>query len=195
MDDAKAVRRAALNAKHIHQEAHQRKNVCEKGALGALPQGYGVGAPCEVGANKERQCHNQDACNPLAQNPRLQNNHFCPIVVAGIPPRPQAQAGAVHAGTVVTPVPVCAVKEGAVDHPAAVFQFEEQQAAPPQLPMLKEFAAMAMPPPAPNAGAELLAASGQAGAANNVARKATIVAQRFVANAATAGVGAPIIVD
>jgi hypothetical protein len=37
MDDARAVRRAALDAKRIRQEARQRKNVRQEGALGALP--------------------------------------------------------------------------------------------------------------------------------------------------------------
>jgi hypothetical protein len=54
---------------------------------------------------------------------------------------------------------------------------------------------MAMPALAPNAGAWQPAAPGQAGAANNAACKATVGAQHFVTNAATAGVGAPIIVD
>jgi hypothetical protein len=87
------------------------------------------------------------------------------------------------------------VEEGAIHHPAASFWFKEQQAAPLQLPMLKEFAAMAMPPPAPNAGAGLPAASGQAGAANNAAHKAGAAIQRFVANTVMAGVGAPIVND
>ena len=61
--------------------------------------------------------------------------------------------------------------------------------------MLGEFAAMAVPPPAHNAGAWLPAAPGQAGAVNNAACKAAVAAQRFVANAVTAGVGAPIVVN
>jgi hypothetical protein len=166
------------------------------GALGALPQGYGVEAPCVACAINERLRHNQDACNLLAQNPRLQNDHFRPIVLADILPHPQAQAGAVHTGMVVTPVPVHAVEEGD-NHPppATVFQLGAQQAAPLQLPTLGEFAAMAIPPPAPNAGAWLPAAPGQAVAANNAVHKAAVAAQRFVANAATAGVGPPIIVN
>jgi hypothetical protein len=195
MDDAKAVRRAALDTKRVCQEACQRENMRQEGALGALPQGYGIEAPCVAGTNNERLWRNQDACNLLAQNPRLQNDHFCPIVLAGVLPRPLAQAGAVHAGTVLTPVPVCVVEEGAVFAPAAVFQLGEQQAAPPQLPRLGEFTAMAMPPLAPTAGAWLPAAPGQAGAAYNAVHKAAVAAQRFVANAATAGAGAPIIVD
>ncbi len=94
MDDAKVVGRAALDAKRARQEARQCKNMHQEGALGALPQGYGVEAPCAAGANNKRPHRNQDACNLLAQNPRLQNNHFRPIVLAGIPPRPQAQASA-----------------------------------------------------------------------------------------------------
>ncbi len=54
---------------------------------------------------------------------------------------------------------------------------------------------MAVPPPAPNAGAGLPAALGQAGAANNAACKAAVLAQRFVANAAKARVRAPIFVN
>jgi hypothetical protein len=45
MDDAEAVWRAALDAKHICQEARQCKKVHQEGALGALPQGYGIKAP------------------------------------------------------------------------------------------------------------------------------------------------------
>ncbi len=87
------------------------------------------------------------------------------------------------------------MEEGAINHPTAVFKVKEQQAAPPQLPTFKEFADITVPPPAPNAGAELPAAPGQAGAANNAAREAAILAQFFVANTVAAGVGAPIIVD
>jgi hypothetical protein len=64
---------------------------------------------------------------PLVQSPRSQNNHFHPIILAGVLSCPQAQAvGAVHAGTVVTPVPVRAVDKGAIHHPTAVFQVKEQ---------------------------------------------------------------------
>jgi hypothetical protein len=132
---------------------------------------------------------------PPCINPRSQNDHLPPIVLVDIPPCPQAQAGAVCAGMVVTPVPARAVEEGANHPPATVFELRAQQAAPPQLQTLGEFAAMAVPPPAPNSGAWLPAAPGQAGAANNAACKAAVAAQHFVANAATAGVGAPIIVD
>ncbi len=96
---------------------------------------------------------------------------------------------------VVTPVPARAVEEEANQPPAAVFQLGAQQMTPPQLPILGEFAAMAVPPPAHNAGAWLPAAPGQAGAVNNAACKAAVAAQRFVANAVTAGVGAPIVVN
>jgi hypothetical protein len=116
MDHAKAVRRPALDAECARQESPQRKNVCQEGALGALPQGYGAKDPCVAGANDEWLCHNQDACNLLAQNPRSQNDHFCPIVLADVPPHPQTQAGAVHAGMVVTPILASAVEEEA-DHP------------------------------------------------------------------------------
>ncbi len=95
----------------------------------------------------------------------------------------------------VTPIPARAVEEGANQPPATVFQLGAQKVASPQLSTLGEFAAMAMPPPAYNTGAWLPAAPGQAGAANNAARKAAVAAQRFVANAATAGVGASIVVD
>jgi hypothetical protein len=195
MDHAEAVRRAALDAERARQESCQHKNVCQEGALGALPQGYGVKAPRVAGINDERLCRNQDACNLLAQNPRSQNDHFRPIVLVDVPPRPQAQAGSVRAGMVVTPVPAHTVEEGANHPPVAVFQLEAQQAAPPQLLTFGEFAAMTVPPPAPNAGAWLPAASGQAGAANNAACKAAVAAQHFVANAAMAGVGAPIVVN
>jgi hypothetical protein len=171
MDHAKAVSRAALDAKRACQESHQRENVCQEGALGALPQGYGIKAPCVAGANDELLHRNQDACNLIAKNPRSQNDHFCPIVLVDVPPCLQAQAGAVRARMVVTPIPARAVEEGANHPPAAVFQLGAQQAAPPQLPTLGEFAAMAVPPPAHNTGAWLPAAPGQAGAANNVHAK------------------------
>jgi hypothetical protein len=54
---------------------------------------------------------------------------------------------------------------------------------------------MAVPPPAPNAGAMLPAAPGQAGAANNVTRERAVLAQHVIANAAMARVGQPIIVN
>ncbi len=87
----------------------------------------------------------------------------------------------------MTLVPVCTVDCGAV-------QAQGQQPLPPQLPTLDKFVAMAVPPPAPNAGAGLPAAPGQVAAANNAARKAAVAAQCFVANAATAGVRQPIVV-
>jgi hypothetical protein len=50
--------------------------------------------------------------------------------------------------------------------------------------------------PAPNAGARnLTAAPGPVGAANNAARARSVLAQRFVAKAATAGVGQPIVIN
>jgi hypothetical protein len=109
-------------------------------------------------------------------------------VVEGGPPRPQVKAGAGRTGTVVTPVPVRMVDGGAV-------RVQGQQPLPPQLPTLDQFVAIAVPPPAPNAGAGLPAAPGQVEAANSAAREAAVAAQRFVANAATAGVGQPVVVD
>ena len=53
----------------------------------------------------------------------------------------------------------------------------------------------APPLPTLNARAGLPAAPGQRGAANNATREQTVRAQRFVANAATAGVGPPIVID
>ncbi len=188
MDTAEALRRASLEVERLRVEARGCKNVRQEGALGALPQGYGVDAPRVAGADETHQRQNQDGSSLLAQNPRLQNDHFCPIAVEGGPPCPQAQAGAGRTGTVVTPVPVRTVDGGAI-------RVQGQQPLPPQLPNLDEFVAMAMPPPAPNAGAGLPAAPSQAGAANNAARKAAVEAQHFVPNAATAGVGQPIVVD
>jgi hypothetical protein len=91
---------------------------------------------------------------------------------------------------VVTPVPVRGAVEGAA---AAAIQGDEQHV--PQLPTLNEFAAMPVPPLAPNARANLPAEPGQVGAANNGARARAVANQRFVANAATSGVGQPIVVD
>ncbi len=82
------------------------ENVHQEVALGAPSWGYGIDAPHVAGANEARQCQNQDASNPLAQNSRLQNDHICPIVVESGPSCPQAQAEAAHTGAVVTPVPV-----------------------------------------------------------------------------------------
>ncbi len=87
-------------------------------------------------------------------------------MVKGGPPSP-------HNRTVVTPalpIPVFTADEGAIHQPIAV-QVEEQQQLPLQLPTIGEFATMNVPPPAPNAGATLPAAPGQAGAANNMARE------------------------
>ncbi len=53
MDDAEAVRRAALKTECLCQEMHQCENVHQEGTLGTLPQGYGVEAPHEAGAGKE----------------------------------------------------------------------------------------------------------------------------------------------
>jgi hypothetical protein len=164
------------------------RTFAKRGALGALPWGYGIDAPRVAGANEAPQRQNQDASSLLAHNRRSQNDHFRPIVVQGGLSHPQAQAGAARTGTIVTPVPVRTVDGGAI-------RVQGQQPLPPQLPTLNEFVAMAVPPPAPNAGAGLPAAPGQAGAANNAVREAAVVVQCFVANAATAGVGQPIIVD
>jgi hypothetical protein len=190
MHPAEAARRAALDAKRFHQEVHGCKNVRQEGALGALPQGYGVEASRVASANEAHQLQNQDACNLLACNPRLQNNHFCPIVVEGDPHRPHNRMVV----TPVSPIPVIAADEGAIHQPFAV-QVQEQQQLPPQLPTLGKFAAMDVPPTASNAGAALPAAHGQAGAVDNAARVRAVLAQCFMANAATAGVGQPIIVD
>ncbi len=165
---------------------HVGMRTCAK--RGALPRGFGVDAPRVAGADKVCQRQNQDASNILAQNWRLQNDHFCPILVEGGPLCPQAQAVAAHTGAVVTPVPVRTVDGGAI-------QVQGQQPLPPQLPTLNKFVTMAVPPPASNAGAGLPAAPGQVGAANNAVRKAAVAAQHFVSNAATAGVGQPIVVD
>jgi hypothetical protein len=81
MDHAKTVRSAALDAKHSRQESRQHKNVRQEGALGALPQGYGVKPPRVAGTNDELLLRNQDACDLLAQIPRSQNDHFRPIVL------------------------------------------------------------------------------------------------------------------
>jgi hypothetical protein len=103
MDDAKAARRAALDAERLRQEARQRQNVRQEGALGAIPQGYGVDAPRVAGANEEMQRHFQQAADLLAQNPRSQNNHFRPVVPEE-PPRGGDEDS--HARMVVTPIPV-----------------------------------------------------------------------------------------
>jgi hypothetical protein len=187
MDDAKAGHRAALDAERLHQEAHQRQNVRQEGALGANPQGYGVDAPCVAGANEEMQRCFQQAANLLAQILRSQNNHFRPVVPEE-PPRGGDENG--RARTVVTPIPVRGAVEGAA---AAAVQGDEQRV--PELPTLDEFVAMPVPPLAPNARANLPAEPGQVGAANNGVRAHAVANQRFVANAATVGVGQPIVID
>lgn len=140
-----------------------------------------------AGANAELQCRFRQAADLLAQNPRSQNNHFGPVLPEE-PPRGGDEDG--RARTVITPVPVRGAVEGAA---TAAVQGDEQRV--PQLPTLDEFAAMPVPPLAPNAGANLPAEPGQVGAANNGARARAVANQRFVANAATAGVRQPIIVD
>jgi hypothetical protein len=161
IDTAEASRRASLEAKHLCVEARGHKNLRQEGALDALPWGYSIDAPCVAGADEACQRQNQDASSLLVQNPRSQNNHFHPIMVVGGPPCHQAQAGAGRTGMAVTPVPVRMVDGGAV-------RVQGQQPLRPQLPTLNKFVAMAVPPPAPNAGAGLSAAPGQAGAANNL---------------------------
>ncbi len=71
----------------------------------------------------------------------------------------------------------------ASDEPQDVDQRHVQQ-----LPTIEEFAAMSVHYPAPNAGARNLPAAPGA-------RACAVLAQRFVANAATAGVGQPIVVN
>jgi hypothetical protein len=187
MHTAKAARRATLDAEHLHQCAHGWENLCQEGTFGALPQRCGAKAPCVAGVNKACQHQNQDACDFLACNPRLQNNHFCPILAEGDPPCP-------HDRTVVTPIPVTMADEGAIHWPASV-RAQEQQQASPQLPTLGQFTTMVVPLPAPNAGAVLPAAPRQAGAVNNAARERAVLAQRLIADAARVGVGEPIVVD
>jgi hypothetical protein len=128
MDTAEASIRASLEAERLRIEARGRKNIRQEGALGALPRGYGVDAPHVAGADKARRCQNQDASSLLVQNPRLQNDHFHPIVVEGSPPCPQAQR-------FVTPVPAHTVDGGAV-------RVQGQQPLPPQLPTLDKFVAL-----------------------------------------------------
>jgi hypothetical protein len=153
MHAAKAARRrSGLDAECRCIEGGGRENVRQEGTLGALHQGYGIKAPRVAGADEVCQLQNQDACNLLACNPRLQNNHFRPIVVEG---------GLPCSGNrmLVTSVPVVSVLtaavEGAVLGQLAAVRFQVQPQLPPQLPILGKFATMAMPPPAPNAGAAL----------------------------------------
>jgi hypothetical protein len=186
MHATKAARVYGLDAKRLRVEARGRKNVRHEGAPGALPQGYGIEALHVAGADEARWLQNQDACNLLARNPRLQNSHFCPIMVEGGPPCPRNRM-------VVTPVPVvpviAAAVEGAILGQPTAVQVQVQPQLPPQLPTLGKFAAMAVPPPVPIAGAALPAAPGQVGSANNAVQERAVLAQCFVANAATAGVG------
>ena len=79
MDDAEAARRAALDAERLRQEARQRQNVRQEGALGAIPQVYGIDAPCVAGANDEMQRHFQQAADLLAQNRGLRTTTSAPL--------------------------------------------------------------------------------------------------------------------
>jgi hypothetical protein len=179
MDAAEAERRAALEAERLRQEARQRENLRQETALGALPRGYGVDAPRVDGVVGERQRRDQGACDLLAQNHLSRNTHsFRPIVVREVPRLGEAGR------PVVTPVPALAVvaNDGG--------QVVGQLAAPPQLPTLDKFAAMPVPPPL-----NLPAAPGQVGAANNAARARAHATHRFLANAATAGVGQPFVIN
>ena len=127
----------------------------------------------------ERQRRDQGACDLLAQNPISRNDHsFRPIVVREAPRRGEDNREI----TVVTPVQALAVvaNDGG--------QVVGQLAAPPQVPTLDE--AIPVPPPL-----NPPAAPGQVGAANNAARARAHAAHRFLANAATAGVGQPFVVD
>ena len=78
MDAAKADCRAAQDAERLHQEAHQCANVCQEGALGALPRGYGIAAPRVAGPRRSSSTK-ISMTNLLVQNSRLQNNLFLPF--------------------------------------------------------------------------------------------------------------------
>ena len=99
---AEAACDACLKLERIRCELHQHENDHLEGALGAIPVGYGINAPYVAGANEACQCQNQDACNLLAQNPVLQNDHLHPIVLV-VPPSPPSSA--IHGAGVVTPTP------------------------------------------------------------------------------------------
>ena len=61
MDSSEAVRKAAIHEERILQEARQRENVHQEGALGTIPQGHGIVPPRVAGANEEEQRQNQHA--------------------------------------------------------------------------------------------------------------------------------------
>jgi hypothetical protein len=101
--------------------------------------------------------------------------------------------------TIVTPLPVIpvitAVVEGAVLGQLAAVRVQVELQLPLQLPTLGKCSTMAVPPPVPNTGAALPATPRQGGAANNAVQERAVLAQRFIANATTVGVGQPIIVN
>ena len=185
-DAAENARLEAAATEAARLEARSRENVRQEGALGALPRAYGVDAPRVSGAAEAHQRQNQDACDLLAQNPTSQNNHTRPVGMPVLPPT--------AATPIVTPPTADVTTNG--DRAAST---QQQQAAPPQLPTLLNLAAMAVPPSASAGGGtgtgHLPAVPGLAGPANNRGRAVAIQQQRFAANAATAGVGAPIVVN
>ncbi len=61
MDTAKASKWTSLEAKCLYIEACGHKNVHQEKALGAVPRGYGIDAPCVAGTNKACQRQSQDA--------------------------------------------------------------------------------------------------------------------------------------
>ena len=85
-DVAENARLQAAATKAARLEARSRENVCQEGALGALPRAYGVDAPRVSGAAEAHQRQNQDACDLLAQNPTSQNNHTRPVGMPVCPP-------------------------------------------------------------------------------------------------------------
>jgi hypothetical protein len=83
---ARAADKGRRSADACHAEARQCGNDHQEGALGSLPEGYGVDAPNVHGAHPERQRQLQDACALLAQNPSSRNDHLRPVMRVDPPP-------------------------------------------------------------------------------------------------------------
>jgi hypothetical protein len=89
---ARAADKDHRDANACRVEVRQHENNHQEGAVGMLPEGYGVDAPNVHGALPARQHQLQDACSFLAQNPSLRNDHLHPVMCVDPPPEDQAVA-------------------------------------------------------------------------------------------------------
>ena len=102
---ARAADKDRRNTDACREEARQCENDHQEGAIGMLPEGYGVDAPNVHGAPPERQRQLQDACALLAQNPSSHNDHLRPMMRVDPPPSLLDDQDADHAAAIISPAP------------------------------------------------------------------------------------------